>query len=385
MGTWGGSELAGFKQVCRASGVKIQFETTRDLDALLESRLKAGAPPDIAILPNPAMFRQLVKKGRLAGMYFLNRKKLLQDYSKTWIDLGRYAGHIFGLVYKVANKSLIWYNPQQFKKYGWPVPKTWNDLLSLTKKIRKEGKVPWSVGADIGWPLSDWIENIMLRTAGPRLYRDWVRHKIPWTHAAVKKAFLTWGQIMGSPANLLGGRSGTLATSFQNAAFKVFRKDPAAFLYFEGDFMGGIVRKELAHIKPGKNMAFFPFPDINPRFRKSVVGGADMIVAFKKTQKIKKLISFLASKKAHEIWVKRGGFISHNRRVPLSLYPDKNSRRSAAILTAARIFVFDGSDLMPPAVGNKGGFWDACMKYIQDPAKLDSILGDMEKKAAGHY
>lgn len=382
-GTWGGSELETFMKICDAAGVKVSFNTTRDLNAVLATAVKAKTLPDIAILPNPGKLRELAKQGVLKPLTYLD-KNALKNYAKTWLSLGSYGGKLYGVYFKVANKSVIWYNPKEFKQNGWTVPKTWDELIALDKKIVAAGKTPWSIGADIGWPLSDWIENIMIRTAGPDLYDQWVNHEISWTDPAVKKAFQVWGQIVGDPKNLAGGIDGTLATTFQNGALAVFQENPKAYLYYEGDFMGGIVTSQLTNVKLGEDMDFFAFPPIDPKYGVPVVGGADVFVAFSNKPEVQKLMKYLITVPANEIAVKNG-FLSQNKGVSLSVYPNLTSKNSASILTKAEVYAFDASDLMPSAVGNQGGFWDACKKYIQDPSKLDSILAEMEDLAKKNY
>jgi alpha-glucoside transport system substrate-binding protein len=382
-GTWGGSELDTFIKIADAAGVKVDFNTTRDLNAVIATAVKAKTLPDIAILPNPGKLQELAKQGQLRPLSYLSKDDL-KNYAKTWINLGSYGGKLYGVYFKVANKSVIWYNPKEFKKNGWAVPKTWNELIALDKKIVAAGKTPWSIGSDIGWPLSDWIENIMIRTAGPDIYQKWIDHEIPWTHPAVKKAFQTWGQIVGDPKNLAGGIDGTLATTFQNGAVAVFQENPKAYMYYEGDFMGGIVTSQLPNVKLGEDMDFFAFPEINPKYGVPVVGGADVFVAFSDKPAVKKLMQFLTSVQANEIAAKNG-FLSQNKGVSLNEYPNVVNRNSARILTQAETYVFDASDMMPSAVGNQGGFWDACKQYIQDPSKLDTILAKMEELAKKNY
>ncbi len=382
-GTWGGSELDTFMKIADAAGVKVTFNTTRDLNAVLAAGVKAKTLPDIAILPNPGKLQELAKQGVLKQLNYLSKSDL-KNYAKTWISLGSYGGKLYGVYFKVANKSVVWYNPKEFKKNGWTVPKTWDELIALDKKIVAAGKTPWSIGADIGWPLSDWIENIMIRTAGPDTYDKWINHEISWTDPAVKKAFQVWGEIVGNPKNLAGGIDGTLATTFQNGAIAVFQDNPKAYMYYEGDFMGGIVTSQLSNVKLGEDMDFFAFPSIDSKYGVPVVGGADVFVAFSNKPAVKKLMKFLTTVKANEIAVKNG-FLSQNKGVSLDTYPNVVSKNSASILTKADIYAFDASDLMPPAVGNQGGFWDACKKYIQNPSNLDSILADMEELAKKNY
>ncbi|HBE76291.1 MAG TPA: ABC transporter substrate-binding protein [Firmicutes bacterium] len=382
-GTWGGSELATFMKIADAAGVKVTFNTTRDLNAVLATAVKAKTLPDIAILPNPGKLQELAKQGVLMPLNYLSKNEL-RNYAKTWVSLGSYGGKLYGVYFKVANKSVIWYNPKEFKKNGWAVPKTWNELIALDKKIVAAGKTPWSIGSDIGWPLSDWVENIMIRTAGPEVYQKWIDHEIAWTDPAVKKAFQTWGQIVGDPKNLAGGIDGTLATTFQNGAVAVFQENSKAYMYYEGDFMGGIVTSQLPGVKLGEDMDFFAFPSIDPKYGVPVVGGADVFVAFSNKPEVKKLMKYLTTVQANEIAVKNG-FLSQNKGVSLDAYPNVVSKNSASILTKAEVYAFDASDLMPPAVGNQGGYWDACKQYIQDPSKLDSILENMEALAKKNY
>ncbi|MBN1499399.1 MAG: carbohydrate ABC transporter substrate-binding protein [Spirochaetes bacterium] len=382
IGTWGGSELETFQAMADAAGIEIEFETTRDLNAILTAKAGKDGPYDMAILPNPAMLSQLAKDGKLAELSYLNRKNLAKEFGNSLIRLGSYGGKLYGVYIKASNKSVIWYNPEEFEKNGWKVPETWNELISLTDQIRSAGKTPWSIGADIGWPTTDWIENIMVGSAGEDTYQQWVDHSIKWNDPAVKEAFILWGQIVGNKANLLGGIDGTLSSKFQDASYALFQKNPKAFLYYEGDFMGGIVKGQIPSVEFGKNMDFFAFPKIKDK--SCVVGGADVIVAFNDRKKVKDFIKKLSSVEIQTVAAKKG-FMAANKLVDPAVYPDKTLQKSASILAAADVFVFDASDLMPPAVGNQGGFWDKSKEFIKKPEDIDRILDEMEILAAKNY
>ncbi len=380
IGTWGGSELETFKKMAEGSGYKIRFETTRDLDAVLAARGKAGNLPDIGILPNPSKLKELASQGLIQSIDYLDHGKLEKKYSPVWIDLGSFGGFLYGVFIKAANKSVIWYSPKEFRKYGWSVPRSWNDLVALTDRIRRSGKTPWAIGADIGWPLSDWIENIVVRTSGPEFYEKWIRHEVPWNHSRIRKAFETWGEITLNSNNLAGGIDGTLADSFQNAGFSVFLAEPKAYLTYAGDFMGGIVRSQLTNLVSGEDIDFFPFPPVKESVTNPVVGGADVVVAFRDRPEVRKFLEWLTSEKANTI-AAQNGFVTPHKLVPSGAYSDPLNLKSAMMLRNAEVFVFDASDLMPPAVGNQGGFWDACKRYLQNPDSLDDILLQMEKLA----
>ena len=106
--------------------------------------------------------------------------------------LGEYEGKHYGLPTNINLKSMVWYPKDDFDAAGYEVPETWDDLIALSDQIVEDGSTPWCVGfesgGDTGWPATDWMEDIMLRTAGPEVYDQWVAHEIPFNDPAVKAA-----------------------------------------------------------------------------------------------------------------------------------------------------------------------------------------------------
>lgn len=389
LGVWGGDELTAFQEAVfpftEETGIGMAFEGTRDLAAVLTTRVEAGNPPDLAILPNPGQMHELAAQGVLVDIStFMDMDQLKSDYAQSWVDLASHEGTLYGIFYKVANKSLIWYNPKAFKAAGYEVPATWDELIALSDQIVADGKAPWAIGlesgAASGWPATDWIEDIMLRTAGPEVYDQWVAHEIPWADPAVKKAWETFGQIVGNEDYQYGGSTGTLATSFGDAPAPLFDDPPGAYLHRQASFITGFFPEGLV---AGEDYDFFPFPPIDPQYGTPVLGGADLIVMFNDTPQARALMEYLAGPKPQEVWAAKGGFISPNKRVSLDAYPDELTRKMAKMVVEAEIFRFDASDLMPAAVG-AGSFWTGTLDYVGGK-DLDAILQEIEASAVDAY
>lgn len=389
LGVWGGDELAAFQEAVfpftEETGIGMAFEGTRDLAAVLTTRVEAGNPPDLAILPNPGQMHELAAQGVLVDIStFMDMDQLKSDYAQSWVDLASHEGTLYGIFYKVANKSLIWYNPKAFQAAGYEVPATWDELIALSDQIVADGKAPWAIGlesgAASGWPATDWIEDIMLRTAGPEVYDQWVAHEIPWTDPAVKKAWEIFGQIVGNEDYQYGGSTGTLATSFGDAPAPLFDNPPGAYLHRQASFIIGFFPEGLV---AGEDYDFFPFPPIDPQYGTPVLGGADLIVMFNDTPQARALMEYLAGPQPQEIWAAKGGFISPNKRVSLDAYPDELTRKMAKMVVEAEIFRFDASDLMPAAVG-AGSFWTGTLDYVGGK-DLDAILQEIEASAVDAY
>jgi alpha-glucoside transport system substrate-binding protein len=392
LNVWGGEEQDSFKAVVapftKTNNIAVNVESTRDLDATLTSRIRGGNPPDIAILPNPGKMQQLAKQGKLVRLdTFLDMSKLRSDYASSWIDLGTYNGGFYALFYKAANKGTIWYSPNQFNMLGIQSPATWPDLSALSDKIASSGKYPWSMGVESGaasgWPAADWVAEIYLNQSGPDAYDQWVGHKIPWTHSSIKSAFQSFGQIVGGKHYINGAPKSVLATGFQDASYAPFTSPPQSYMYYLGDFAAGFITGQFPKAKPGADFNFFPFPTINKQYQGAVTGGADVVVAMRDTEAVRKLIAYLATADAQTIWVKRGGFTSLNKSVDLTAYPNPVAQASAKMLTSTTTFRFGAGDLMPPAV--QQAFWKGLLTFIGDQHQLDSILSNIESTAQQAY
>jgi alpha-glucoside transport system substrate-binding protein len=392
LGVWGADELASFQAMVAPweedTGGNMEFTGTRDLIAILTTRVEAGNPPDIAILPNPGQMAELARDGELVALdSFLDMSKIEDEYAQGWIDLGTVDSKLYGIFMKASSKGTVWYNPKTFAAKYWDVPTTWDEMIALSDKIVTEGKNPWSVaiesGEASGWPATDWIGEILLHESGGEVYDQWVNHEVAWTHAKIKSAWQKFGQIVLTPDYVPGGATTALATNFVDGSYLPYEDPPKAAMYYLGAFTQGFIAEQFPDLVAGEDYAFFPFPTISSQYAGAVTGGADVVVVFNNNATTRSFIEYLASAEAQQIWVERGGFTSANSQVSLSAYPDDLARAAAEQLTGATIFRFDADDNMPSAV--QKAFWEGTLEYLQHPDELDEILADIEAEAVDAY
>ena len=392
LGVWGGDELASFQTMVAPweaqTGGVMGFSGTRNLIAILTTRVVAGNPPDIAILPNPGQMVELVGDGHLTSLdSFLDMDKIRREYAQGWIELGTVDGKLYGIFMKADSKGTVWYNPKTFAAKGWQVPTTWDEMIALSDRIVAEGMNPWSVavesGEASGWPATDWIGEILLHESGGDVYDQWVNHEIPWTDSRIKSAWEKFGQIALTPNYVPGGAIAVLATGFIDGSYLPFEDPPKAAMYYLGAFTQGFIVEQFPDLVAGEDYAFFPFPTIDPQYAGAVTGGANVVVAFKDNPTVRSFIEYLASAEAQQVWVERGGFTAVNNQVSLDAYPNPLARLTAEQLASATVFRFDADDNMPSAV--QKAFWEGTLAYLQNPAQLDSILADIETRAVKAY
>lgn len=393
LGTWGGSEQDAFLAMVKPfedqTGVKVNYEGTRDLNAILTSRVEGNNPPDVAGLPGPGPMAQFARAGKLIDLGPVFDQAALKDqYSDDWLKLAQVDGKQTGIFIKAAIKGPIWYNPKTFSQVsGGTIPKTWDELMALSDKIAASGTTPWCIGmesgAASGWPGTDWIEDILLRQSGPEVYDQWTQGKIKWSSPEVKKAWESWGKIVGNEKMVFGGRQAMLATPFGESGNPMFTSPPRCYLHHQGSFITDFFVKANPNLKPVEGYTFFPFPDIDPKYAGASTVAGDLFGMFKDTPQARALIKYLTTPEAQSIWTKRGGALSPNKKVAMDAYPDEIAKQQAQTLISAKTVRFDGSDLMPESMNN--AFFKAVLDFIQNPSSLDSILARLDQVQADAY
>jgi alpha-glucoside transport system substrate-binding protein len=370
--------IAGFNK--KFPNVKVSYTSAgNDTPTILKTRVAGGKPPDIAAIGQPSVVIDFAKSGKLKPITFA-QAAIKANYGQNGVTLGSVNGKLYGLLFKAANKSTVWYNVHTFKNAGVKPPTTWPQLLAAAKTIRASGVPAYAIGGSEGWTLTDLFENIYLRSAGPAKYDALTNHKIKWTDPSVKQALTYMSQILGDTNNIPGGTAGALQTGFPQSVNEVFSKTPKAAMVLEGDFVPGVATVKL---KPFVDYNVFAFPSINGS-PPSVVTGGDTVVMFKDNPGARAFISYLASPEASTIWAKRGGFTSLNHKVPLSAYSDALTRASAQALVSAKASRFDLSDLEPPAFGatTGQGEFKIFQDFLKSPKNVSGIAAALESAAA---
>ncbi|WP_433547401.1 ABC transporter substrate-binding protein [Streptomyces sp. CA-294286] len=388
---WTGAEAENFKKVLKEfenrTGAKVTYVPTQDaMLTYLGSKISGGTPPDVALLQQPGALKQAVAKKWLKPLDSATQAQLDKNYTKGWKDIAAVDGTQYGVYYKAANKSLIWYNTKVFENAGATEPKTWPEFLKTAETISQSGVTPVSVGGSDGWTLTDWFENVYLSQAGPEKYDQLAQHRIKWTDPSVKEALTTLGQLFGKENYLVGGAKGAVGTPFPKSVEQVFTggETPKGAMVFEGDFVAVNIGQTKAEL--GTDAKVFPFPAVGAE--SPVVTGGDVAVALKDTKAAKALMTFLASTDAAQISAGAGGFLSPNKSVDPSAYPNDTLRDIAkSLIDAGDDFRFDMSDQAPQSFGGTPGKgeWKILQDFLRNPKDVAGTQQKLETEAAAAY
>ena len=382
---WTGGEQENFEAVLDAfteeTGVETTYRPTGDdVGAFLGTQIEGGSPPDVAMLPQAGLLRDLAGEGSLTPAGEDVQAAMAEHFSPDWTELGSVDGELYGVYFKAANKSTWWYNTAVFEQAGVEPPTTWDEMLEAAGTVNASGTPFVSIGGGDGWTLTDWFENIYIQTAGPEMYDQLATHEIPWTDESVIEALEVFAQLVGDEANIAGGTAGALQTDFPTSVQQVFANPPEAATVYEGDFVAGVITGETNAAEGDYD--FFNFPPVGDAGA-AVVGGGDVAVALSDEPGAQELLAFLATPEAAEVWASAGGFTSPNQSLDTSVYPDDLTRRSAEAVAGADTFRFDLSDLQPAQFGGTvgKGLFLRFQDFLQNPDDPQAAAQALEKDA----
>ncbi|MEU5338761.1 ABC transporter substrate-binding protein [Streptomyces asoensis] len=393
-GVWSGAEQKNFQKVLDAftekTGAKTQFVSTGDnVSTVVGSKIEGGNAPDVVMVPQVGVLQQFAAQGWLQPLSPAVRKSVTANYAPVWKNYGSVKGTLYGLYFKAAHKSTVWYSPDALDQAGVKPPKTYDDLLEAGHAVSDSGLAAFSVAGQDGWTLTDWFENVYLSQAGPEKYDALAAHELKWTDQSVVDALTTLGRLFKDKQLLAGGQKGALNTDFPGSVEKVFGPKPQAGMVYEGDFVAGVAKDQFGR-KIGEDANFFPFPPVGGGTA-PVVSGGDAAVVLKDGKNAKAgmaLLEYLATPQAAAVWAEAGGFLSPNKKLDPATYGDDVTRTTAESLIAAGDSVrFDMSDQAPAAFGGtKGaGEWKVLQDFLRDPSDPKATAAQLETAAAKAY
>ncbi len=375
-GPWLGADKDLFMSIVayfeEATGVKVQYAGSDSFEQQIVIDTGAGSAPNVAVFPQPGLASDLASKGYLVPLGDKTRDWLKDNYAagQSWVDLGTYKDKdgkptFYGFPFKADLKSLVWYIPENFEDAGYEVPQTMEELKALTEQIVADGGTPWCIGlgsgAATGWPATDWVEDMMLRTASPETYDKWVTNEIPFDDPAVVNAIEEFGWFARNDKFVDGGAGAVATTDFRDSPKGLFTSPPKCYMHKMASFIPSFFPEGT---ELGVDADFFYFPAYAGKdLGKPVLGAGTIFAITKESKAAEAFIQFLETPIAHEIWMAQSGLLTAFKGVNLDAYANSTLRKQGEILLNATTFRFDGSDLMPGKIG-AGSFWTGMVDYV---------------------
>jgi alpha-glucoside transport system substrate-binding protein len=374
-----------YKPFEECTGVTVEYEASREMEAQLPVRVQAGNPPDIAILPQPGLLQTLVRQyDAVLPAPEQVEANVDEGWAPEWKEYGTVDGTFYAAPLGSNVKSYVWYSPSMFEEAGYEIPETWDDMMALTQEIADTGAIPWCAGVEsgdaTGWPGTDFIEDVVLRTAGPDVYDQWYTHEIPFNDPQIVEAWDQAGEILKNPDYVNGGLGGvdSIATApWTDAGFPIL--EGSCWMHRAANFYQ-TQWPEGTEVAPDGDVYAFYLPAETTEERPTLVAG-EFIGAFTDRPEVQAFQTYLSSSdwaNAKAAATPAGGWVSANNGLDQELLATDFDRLSAEILAdPATVARFDASDLMPSEVG-AGTFWAGITEWFASDASSQEVTDDIE-------
>lgn len=382
-GAFRGDEATRFEEAIKpfedATGVDVQYTGSAEFETLINTRVQAGDAPDVAALPQPGAMARFAAAGNLKPLPADVVAAIDANYGPGWKESGSYEGSTYGVFHRVNAKGLVFYPKKAWDAAGYNAPSTWDELIALSDKILADGIAPWCVGIEsgnaTGWVGTDWVEEIMLRVAGPEGYDKWVTNETKFTDPVVKAAWERLGEIWLKPGYVNGGKTTILTTPYGDAGTPMFDTPPGCFLINQGNFITGFF-PDAIQADLDNEVGVFVLPEIDPQYGTPVEVGGDQFVMFDDRPEVVAFLKYLTTAESTSSWAAAGGAIFPHKDQDTSVYKSALDKQLAELLINAPAARFDGGDAMPVEVGS-GTFWTGIVDYVNGK-DLDTILAGID-------
>jgi alpha-glucoside transport system substrate-binding protein len=366
-----------------ATGITVDYIGNKEFETSISIRVDAGDAPDIADFPQPGLLARFVQAGKIIDpTTFIPEDWLTQQYNQSWLDMAQMEGpdgpQTAAVFHRFNGKSLVWYPKDDFDEAGYTIPQTWDEMIALSDMIVSDGDAPWCVGiesqAATGWPATDWMEEIMLRTTSLENYDAWVRGELDFASPEVTNAAETLGELWFTEGYVFGGRDTILSTYFGDAPAPMFEEPPRCWLHKQGNFITGFFPEDA---EAGVDYDFFYLPPIDEQYGKPFLVAGDLMAMFNDRPEVRALMEYFTLPQSASGWLNNGGALAAHQTATPEMYGVELERGIAELVSQATSFRFDGSDLMPGEVGS-GSFWKGMVDWVSGSAELETVLQEID-------
>ncbi|WP_417524905.1 ABC transporter substrate-binding protein [Marinovum sp.] len=382
-GPWRGDDQALIESILtyftEATGATVSYASSESYEQQIVIDTEAGSPPNVSVLPQPGLIANLAAKGFVEPLGEDTEAWLRENYSAgdSWVALGTFPGpdgeeRLYAFPYKIDVKSLVWYSPDNFEDAGYEIPQTMEELKALNDQIVEDGGTPWCIGLGsggaTGWPATDWVEDLLLRTQPPEVYDQWVSNEIPFTDERIVAAIDEFGAFAGNDDYVAGGAGAVASIDFRDSPDGLFSSPPQCYMHKQASFIPTFFPDGM---ELGTDADFFYFPAYEDKdLGKPVLGAGTSVFITKDSPGARAFIDFIKTPIAHELWMAQAGFLTPFKDANVELYANDALKKQGEILLNATTFRFDGSDLMPAGVG-AGSFWTGMVDYTGGKSAAD--------------
>ena len=266
----------------------------------------------------------------------------------------------------------VFYSKSLWASKGYTAPTTWDDFITLAKKMKTDGLIPLAFTDKDGWPAMGTFDYLNMRMNGYQFHINLMRTGQGWNSAQVADVFDQWRQLIPyySP--------GFLGLTWQEGAAQLLNKQ-AGMMVLGLDQIGTIFTGAKA-----EDLGFFPFPEINPSYAQdSVEAPIDGFMVCKSPKNragAAKLLEYLGTAAAQQTWLgSNPADIATASGVDTSKYTAPQTAAISLINSAKNLSQFMDRDTLPSFADPV--MLPAIQQFLSSPNNVSSLLSGIDAQA----
>ncbi|MEU0781205.1 ABC transporter substrate-binding protein [Streptomyces sp. NPDC006173] len=315
-------------------------------------------------------------------MQFFASKKLASPIDDVWDKIGgnfpdamkKLSKGQDGKYYFVPLYTYPWaifYRKSVFQQHGYEVPTTWDQLVALCKKMKKDGLVPIAFADKDAWPAMGTFDQINFRLNGYDFHVALMGGKASWTDPKVKAVFDHWAELL--PYH----QDGFMGRTWQDAAQTMVAKKAGMYL------LGSFVAQQFTNKADLDDLDFFAFPEMNPAYGQDTVEAPTDGFMVSKSPKnhsgVVKLLEYLGTPAAEQIYLKAdSSVVAASSKADTSSYSALQKKAYEMISGAKSLTQFMDRDSRPDFTSTV--MQPGLQKFLQNPKGVDSLLSSIERQ-----
>ncbi|GGW10339.1 ABC transporter substrate-binding protein [Streptomyces capoamus] len=265
----------------------------------------------------------------------------------------------------------VFYRKSVFRQHGYEVPTTWDQLVALCKRMKKDGLVPIAFGDKDAWPAMGTFDQINFRLNGYDFHVQLMAGKASWTDAKVKAVFDHWAELL--PYH----QDGFMGRTWQDAAQTLVAKKAGMYL------LGSFVAQQFTDKADLDDLDFFPFPEINSAYGQDTVEAPTDGFMVSRSPKnhagVVKLLEFAGTPQAEEIYLKSDpSVVAASDKASTASYSALQKKAFEMISGAKSLTQFMDRDSRPDFTSTV--MQPGLQKFLQNPKDVDGLLSSVERQ-----
>lgn len=376
---------ATFDKFTECTGIQVVHNGIGEFENQVVLQAEGGNAPDLAIFPQPGLLTRMVDDGHVVPAPDAVEAKVDSGWHESWKAYGTVGDEFYAAPMLASVKSFVWYSPKAFAENGYEIPKTLDEMMDLTAQIaadhNESGARPWCAGIGsgdaTGWPATDWLEDYVMRIAGVDVYDGWVTNDVPFNDPQILESLEAVGEILLNDEYVNGGfgdARSIATTTFNDGGLPILSGE--CFMYRMASFYEAQV-PEGTDVSPEGDFFAFGLPGVDEGEIPLLVAG-EFVGAFNDKPETQAVQAYMASDTFANIRVGLGGVTSANMGVDPNLASSPLLELAIELLgDQENVVRFDGSDMMPSAVG-AGSFWTGMTAWIDQTRTSEQVLDDIQ-------